>query len=460
MYFHDAKLDGMAYDDIGLSIPFALTCSKEALMRFDCLHPADQLVMMMQRIYRYGMTTTTGGNLSVRDENGDVWITPSGIDKGSLTRADMVQIKPDGTQAGIHRPSVELPLHLRIYQLRPDLRAVLHAHPPTMVAFSLVRRPPSLRLIPDVQDICGRVGVAKYAVPGSELLGENIAGCFADGCNTVLMENHGCVVGAGNLLEAFMAFETLDFSGRMELEALKLGLPRFLSDRQLQEYVKLKDSNPEAFEPEVAASAERAARRDMCGFIHRSYDQRLFTAAQGALSLRLDKNDFLINPLGRDRRTLQPEDMALIRDGLCQAGKAPSRCMPLHRAIYDAHPDIGCVLTARPPSIMAFAVTGTPFDSRLIPESYIALRSVKKLPFLSSVKDVPGTVGMLGPRSPVLLIENEGVVVTGRDLLNAFDRLEVLEYSARAVIAARDIGRVVQIDEAQVREIEQVFHLE
>ncbi|NCU26537.1 class II aldolase/adducin family protein, partial [Candidatus Nomurabacteria bacterium] len=62
-------------------------------MRFELLHPADRLVMMMDRIYYRGMTTTSGGNLSIRDENGDVWITPSGIDKGSLTRSDIMRIR-------------------------------------------------------------------------------------------------------------------------------------------------------------------------------------------------------------------------------------------------------------------------------------------------------------------------------------------------------------------------------
>ena len=66
-------------------------------MRFELLHPADQLVMIMDRIYHYGMTTTSGGNLSIMDSNGDIWITPSGIDKGSLTRNDMICVKPDGT---------------------------------------------------------------------------------------------------------------------------------------------------------------------------------------------------------------------------------------------------------------------------------------------------------------------------------------------------------------------------
>ncbi len=429
-------------------------------MRFDLLHPADQLVMIMQRIYRYGMTTTSGGNLSIRDENGDVWITPSGIDKGSLTPGDMIRITPDGGKIGMHRPSVELPLHLQIYKIRPDLRAVLHAHPPTMIAFSLVRRVPDIRLVPDVLKICGDVGVAEYAVPGSERLGENIARRFAEGFNTVLMENHGCVIGAGDLFSAFMAFETLDFSGRLEIDALKLGVPRPLSAEQLEAYSRPRHTPMDEFIPRVATSQERAARRDMCRFIRRSYDQRLFTSTQGTYSQRVGEDAFLITPYNRDRMYLEPEDLVLIRGGMCQAGQTPSRSVPLHQAIYAAHPDVGSVLIAHAPSIMAFAVTDTPFDSRLIPESYISLRQVKKLPFLSSTTDVAGTAAAFSPKTPVIIIQNECVVVTGNDLLNAFDRLEVLEFSARAVIAAREIGPVVPIDDAQVQEIEAAFHLE
>ena len=101
------------------------------MMHVDLLHPADQLVMIMQRIYSCGMTTTSGGNLSIRDENGDIWITPTGIDKGSLTREDIVRVSPSRETFGPHQPSVELPFHREIYRLRPDLRAILHAHPPT-----------------------------------------------------------------------------------------------------------------------------------------------------------------------------------------------------------------------------------------------------------------------------------------------------------------------------------------
>ncbi|MCX7656103.1 MAG: class II aldolase/adducin family protein [Treponemataceae bacterium] len=78
-------------------------------MRFDMLHPADQIVMIMERVYQYGMTTTSGGNLSIKDENGDIWISPAGVDKGSLRRDDVVCVRRDGTVVGHHRPSSEFP---------------------------------------------------------------------------------------------------------------------------------------------------------------------------------------------------------------------------------------------------------------------------------------------------------------------------------------------------------------
>ena len=129
-------------------------------MNFDMLHPADQLVMLMERIYSYGMTTTSGGNLSILDDNGDIWITPGGIDKGTLTRADIVQVKPDGTVIGIHKPSSEFPVHERIYRARPDIKGILHAHPPALVAFSIARIIPETKIIPNVAQICGSMSMA------------------------------------------------------------------------------------------------------------------------------------------------------------------------------------------------------------------------------------------------------------------------------------------------------------
>jgi ribulose-5-phosphate 4-epimerase/fuculose-1-phosphate aldolase len=118
-------------------------------MNIQYIHPADQLVMFMQRIYDKGLTTMSGGNLSIMDNDGNIWITPAGVDKGTLTRRDIICVKPDGTVIGPHKPSSELPFHISVYKMRPDLHAVLHAHPPALVAFSIVRRLPDLDLILD-----------------------------------------------------------------------------------------------------------------------------------------------------------------------------------------------------------------------------------------------------------------------------------------------------------------------
>ena len=145
------------------------------------------------------MTTTSGGNLSIRTPEGDIWITPGSIDKGNLRREDMVHVLPDGQVIGRHKPSVELPFHQQIYKLRPDLSAVLHAHPPALVAFSNVSRIPDTHIIPNVDLVCGRVGFAPYAIPGSKELGDKIASVFEEGYNVVMLENHGVVVGSENI---------------------------------------------------------------------------------------------------------------------------------------------------------------------------------------------------------------------------------------------------------------------
>src|SRR5215469_5755203 len=75
------------------------------------LHPRDEILQSMERIYRYRMTTTSGGNLSIQEAPGDLWITPARLDKGALRRDDIVCVKPDGRIEGTRKPSSELPIH-------------------------------------------------------------------------------------------------------------------------------------------------------------------------------------------------------------------------------------------------------------------------------------------------------------------------------------------------------------
>lgn len=128
----------------------------------DYLHPREELLQAMGRIYRYRMTTTSGGNLSLREPNGNVWITPARVDKGSLRREDIVCVLPNGDIEASCRPSSELPIHQEIRVRRPELGGIVHAHPTALVAFSLVHQVPNPRLFHKSYRICGDVGFAPY----------------------------------------------------------------------------------------------------------------------------------------------------------------------------------------------------------------------------------------------------------------------------------------------------------
>jgi L-fuculose-phosphate aldolase len=419
-------------------------------------HPADQILQMMERIYHYGMTTTSGGNVSLLDENGDIWITPAGVDKGSLRRQDIVCVKRSGEVLGLHRPSSEFPFHQQIYRQRPDLKAVVHAHPPALVAFSMVRRLPNLYLLPNDYQICGDIGMAEYALPGSEELGQNIASVFSEGVNAVMLENHGVVIGSNTLYEAFNIFETLDYCARLEIKANRLGIPLPQGKESIG---KKMHASLDEFSPVAFSAKEKELRRDMCELIHRAYDQKLFTSTQGTFSQRLEDGSFIITPYAVDRKYLEPEDLVRIEHGKKEAGKMPSRSVLLHQQIYETQPHVGSIIIAHPPNIMAFAVTDSDFDSRTIPESYILLRTIPKLPYGMTFHSPLESAKVFREDTPLALVANDCVIVTGQNLLNAFDRLEVAEYSAKALISTRCLGEIVPIDEKKIKEIDIAFKL-
>jgi len=304
-------------------------------MNYDFLHPRDEITLTISRIYKNKMTTTTGGNLSILDENGDMWITPAGIDKGSLTPADIVCVKQDGTVIGTHKPSSEYPFHRAIYDVRPDLTAVVHAHPVALVAFSISKRIPNTRIVPQTYRWNGKVGFAPYGVPGSVDLGEKLAAKFAAGFDSVILESHGVCCGGTNLQDAFQRFETLELCARTEIKASQLGTPQFLTEEQLQLESK-SDIRLATFEHGLAGMnvTEKDLRNKICEFIGRGYRQGLFTGATGSLSARLDANSFLITQHPLDRFSVKPEEIVLVRNGKCEAGKKPSYAALTHRAIY------------------------------------------------------------------------------------------------------------------------------
>ena len=419
------------------------------------LHPRDEIMQTMERIYRYRMTTTSGGNLSIREPDGTVWVTPARVDKGGLRRDDIVRVLPDGTNEGLHTPSSELPFHQMIYAARPDTRGVVHAHAVALVAFSITGQAPDTRLFHQSRHVCGPVGFAPYALHGSEDLGRSIAETFAKGFDCVVLENHGVAVGGQSLQNAFQKFETLEFTAKTLVKAKLLGDVRYLNEEELE----LRNQVPplEEFEPTTPSSRERELRRQLVDFTRRGYRQRLFISTGGSFSARVDEDSFLITPSQVDRHTIGVEDLVLVRDGRSEAGKRPSRAARNHQAIYERDPQVGAVLNASPVNVTAFSVTSAPLDSRTIPESYLLLRDVSRVPYGVQFRDPEALARQVSLRAPIALLENDGVLVLGANVLEAFDRLEVLESTSEALINSRLIGEVAPMSDEVIDDLKRAF---
>lgn len=429
-------------------------------MNIQYIHPADQIVMFMQRVYDKKLTSMSGGNLSVRDNEGNIWITPASIDKGSLTRRDIICVRPNGDCEGPHAPSSELPFHRSVYKLRPDLNAVLHAHPPALVAFSVVRRLPELNLTPTVRYMCKNIKMAAYAIPGSQALSAEVGKVFEQGCNIALLENHGVCVGAADMLTAFQQFETLNYAAELEALATRRGEIRPLSETACQMSKTNVCSELRNVSPQPCSSEELAARRDLIVLIRRSYKMGLFTAAQGTYSTRLSDGSFIITPLHADPAYLEADDLVRIQDGAKEPGKTPDADVLLHQKIYDKNPKIGAIAFAQPVHSMVFAVTDMPFDTRTIPESYILLRDVKRIPFEAAYQNLDDVAAEFDNAHPVLLVENKSVMVTGASMLQVFDRLEVMEMTAASILDAQALGTIAHIPSDEIAALKTAFHLE
>lgn len=419
------------------------------------VHPRDEIMQTMERIYRYRMTTTSGGNLSIRD-GADIWITPARVDKGSLRRDDMICVRSDGTTTGPHRPSSEFPFHQAIYAARPDVGGIVHAHPVSLVAFSISHQTPDTRLFPQARLVCGSVGFAPYALPGSRRLGENIAQVFAAGHDCVLLENHGVVVAGETLQVAFQRFETLEFAAKTLIQARYVGDIRLLTDEQLvRAQQRRADFMP--FALRAASSREKELRRQLCEFVRRGCRQRLLISTEGSFSARLDTHCLLITPSQQDRESLNVADIVLVEGDHCESGKRPSRASRVHQAIYRRHPGVHAIVFAHPVSATAFSVTGAVLDARTIPESYLLLRDVQHASFGLQYEDGKVLAQRVSLDQPVLLLENDGALVLGTDVLDAFDRLEVLETTAEALISSRAIGGVAPMPERVIAELRAAF---
>lgn len=193
-----------------------------------------------RRIWLKGFCAGNEGNHSYRIGENRILCTPTGISKGNLKPDDLCIVDMEGKQvAGSRKRTSEIRLHLAIYRLRPDVKAVIHSHPPHATAFAVAGVELPTCIHPEAEIFLGTVKTAKYVTPGDNRLGDSIAP-FVKDSNTILLGNHGVVCYDQDLEQAYYKLEIVDAYARILLLAKQVGNVRPLAPDEMKELLQLK----------------------------------------------------------------------------------------------------------------------------------------------------------------------------------------------------------------------------
>ena len=187
------------------------------------------IALVCRRLYERGLVAGPDGNVSVRLRDGSIVVTPSGMSKADVTPDDLVLVDGEGrVLEGKGNPSSELRVHLRIYERRADVSAVVHAHPPTATGFAVAGESFMAPVLPEVILQMGEVPIVRYATPGTADLADSFNPYLARH-DAFLMANHGATTVGPTLEVAHQRMESLEHAARIILAARMLGRVNELS---------------------------------------------------------------------------------------------------------------------------------------------------------------------------------------------------------------------------------------
>jgi len=192
-------------------------------------------------VYQYGFVAGCDGNISVRTGRNTVLATPTGISKGMMAPGDLVTVDMDGHQTDGHRqPSSELGMHLLFYRMRPDVRAVVHAHPPTATGFAAAGLALDEPLVAEVVVTFGSIPLARYGMPGTSDLADSLSP-LVPAHDAILMAHHGVVTCGPDLLNAFMKMEKVEHYAKIVAVARQLGPTQPLSEEDVRKLMRIRE---------------------------------------------------------------------------------------------------------------------------------------------------------------------------------------------------------------------------
>ncbi len=193
-----------------------------------------EVAYFMQRLYEQKLTTCSGGNISFKIDDENILITPSQLDKARLTASQIGIMSLEGENHTPElKPTMESGMHLSIYKKRPDVKAIVHAHPIYATSFSATNKKVNCKLTGEARFVIGEPAYTKYALMGSEELAGIVSEATLN-ANVVVMKNHGVLAVGESLLQAFDRLEVFEASAKITLISGLLGEHNNLSTEELK----------------------------------------------------------------------------------------------------------------------------------------------------------------------------------------------------------------------------------
>jgi len=197
-----------------------------------------EMIRVGRLVWERGFVAATDGNLSARMGGNRLLVTASGVSKGFLTDEDLVIIRLDGEPVSSYRgrhshPSTEIAMHLEVYRQRPDVNAVIHAHPPLATAFSIAGVSLARCVIPEVIVSMGAIPTAEYATPGTAEVPASIRDTIRE-YDAMILAHHGSLTVGETLWEAYLRLEKVEHTAQITLAAQQLGQVSTLSPQAVE----------------------------------------------------------------------------------------------------------------------------------------------------------------------------------------------------------------------------------
>lgn len=196
-----------------------------------------------RRVYTNGFVAANDGNISVRINDNEILTTPTGVSKGFMTPDMICKVNMKGeviSASGKLKPSSEVKMHLRVYKERPDVKSVVHAHPPYGTSFAIAGIPLAKPIMPEAVIALGCVPIAEYGTPSTEEIPDAISK-YLQNYDALLLENHGALTYGQDLMTAYFKMESLEFYAKLMFISTMLGGPKELNGEQVDGLIEIRN---------------------------------------------------------------------------------------------------------------------------------------------------------------------------------------------------------------------------